>query len=168
MLVPLDSNAPLARSGSKDNLLRLAEAAHHQLADVPTSRSALITPPKKRRARKPARVEQARPRHLLAAAFKLCPMPNAAELSRLSLRTKISTGELHDWFVRRRLLERWVRREPTLTPSDVACLLSRCQALAQENACTASPPTTTLPTAAAKDATLGVIPLAPAVLSSYP
>jgi len=110
-------NTPIRKGASKDNLLLLVSAM--ESGSGPPTRKTVK--PKKLRAR--AEVPPATPdqrRQLLALAFKVCPNPRPADLLALAQRVQMSASDLNEWFTRRRMLEAWVSREPSLTAPAIA------------------------------------------------
>ena len=122
-------NTPsLSRVSSKEGLNLLLNAAEMR-------RETGATLPKvkkgggkaKRSPTKPPPCDAATQLKWLATAFKLCPSPGPAELQLLQQRLQMPEREISDWFSRRRLLDEWVRRDPNMTPADVASALARCK-----------------------------------------
>jgi len=59
---------------------------------------------------------------MLAVAFKLCPSPDPMEMASLSEYTCVPLEALESWFARRRMLEKWVQRHPSVTANELGAL----------------------------------------------
>ena len=129
-------NTPaLSRISSKEGLNLLLNAAEMRKDSTPSKKGggkAKRSPPKA----SPPPCDAATQLKWLATAFKLCPEPGKADLELLSQRLSMPEREISDWFSRRRLLDEWVRRDPKMTPADVA---SKAAAVRQRFSRQASP-----------------------------
>ena len=59
---------------------------------------------------------------LLAAAYKLCPLPTSDQLNAIAHRVGVNHNKLEAWFQSRRTLENWISQQPHLQPADIASM----------------------------------------------
>lgn len=118
VLAPHNPNRALVRNASsKDALNTLAEVADSRAEEVPERPQPVLV-------EESASSSGVSISQYLSMAFRVCPEPSPEQLERLADRIGMTTELLHGWFVRRRLLEAFVKHDPSITASDIATVLS--------------------------------------------